>query len=113
MKVNRVKYKYIYTDYKVLNISERQTFEIDIVLFSRKYICLIQVKENAKLDDLIKFTEQSIPNFIKTHSKYNKCTIQSFFAAFSFEKDFIEQAKQKHIGLLKYRGEHFKVINNI
>ncbi len=113
MEIDGIKYYKILKNYIVANNKGDHLSEIDIVLFNKKYICFIEVKHNAKLEDLTKLTENTVPNFIKIETKYNKFIVLPFLAGLSFQKNVIEQAKQKHIGLLKYRGEHFKVINNI
>ena len=111
MEIDGIKYYEMTPSFTVTDIKGKLLSEIDIVLFNKKYICIIEVKHNAKLNDLNKLTEKTIPNFIKELKKYKKYTILPFIAAMSFDKNVIQFAKDNKIGLLKFRGEHFKVIN--
>ena len=111
MEIDGIKYYEMTPNFTVTDIKGKLLSEIDIVLFNKKYICIIEVKHNAKLNDIIKLTEKTIPNFIKELKKYKKYTILPFIAAMSFDKNVIQFAKDNKIGLLKFRGEHFKVIN--
>ena len=111
MEIDGVKYYKMSKNLQILDINGNILSEIDIVLFNQKYICILEVKHHAKLEDTIKLLEKTIPNFIKEEKKFEKYTILPFIAGMSFEKNVLQFAKQHNIGLLKYRGEHFKVIN--
>ena len=111
MEIDGVKYYKMSKNLQILDINGNILSEIDIVLFNQKYICILEVKHHAKLEDTIKLLEKTIPNFIKEEKKFEKFTIIPFIAGMSFEKNVLQFAKQHNIGLLKYRGEHFKVIN--
>ncbi len=113
MEIDGVKYYEMTKNFTVTNSKGKLLSEIDIVLFNKKYICIIEIKHNAKLEDLNKLTEKTIPNFINEEKKYKNNNILPFIASLSFNKKLIEAAKNKQIGLLKFRGEHFKVINKI
>ena len=110
MEVDNVKYYKMLKNYLIISENGDVLSEIDIVLFNQKYICIIEVKHRATLDDLIKFTEKTIPNFINKENRFKKFKILTFIAAMSFDKKVLEAAKDKKIGLLKYRGEHFKLV---
>ena len=111
MEIDGVKYYKMSKNLQILDKIGNTLSELDIVLFNQKYICILEVKHHAKLEDSIKLLEKTIPNFIKEEKKFEKFTILPFIAAMSFEKNVLQFAKQHNIGLLKYRGEHFKVIN--
>ena len=111
MEIDGVKYYKMSKNLQILDKIGNTLSELDIVLFNQKYICILEVKHHAKLEDSIKLLEKTIPNFIKEEKKFEKFTILPFIAAMSFEKNVLHFAKQHNIGLLKYRGEHFKVIN--
>ena len=111
MEIDGVKYYKMSKNLQILDKIGNTLSELDIVLFNQKYICILEVKHHAKLEDTIKLLEKTIPNFIIEEKKFEKFTILPFIAAMSFEKNVLQFAKQHNIGLLKYRGEHFKVIN--
>ena len=79
--------------YKFLDKIGNTLSELDIVLFNQKYICILEVKHHAKLEDSIKLLEKTIPNFIKEEKKFEKFTILPFIAAMSFEKKCIAICK--------------------
>ena len=111
MEIDGIKYYKISKNLQILDKIGNTLSELDIVLFNQKYICILEVKHHAKLEDSIKLLEKTIPNFIKEEKKFENFTILPFIAAMSFEKNVLQYAKEHNIGLLKYRGEHFKVIN--
>ena len=111
MEIDGVKYYKISKNLQILDKIGNTLSELDIVLFNQKYICILEVKHHAKLEDSIKLLENTIPNFISEEKKFENFTILPFIAAMSFEKNVLQYAKEHNIGLLKYRGEHFKVIN--
>ena len=113
MEIAGTKYYKMLKNYIVANKAGDNLSEIDIVLFNKNYICIIEVKHHAKIEDLTKLTEKTVPNFIENETKYKKYFVLPFLAGLSFQKNVIEHAKQKQVGLLKYRGEHFKVVNKI
>ena len=105
MEIDGIKYHEMHKNYIIKK--EKDLSEIDIVLINKKYICIIEVKHKAKIEDITKLTEITIPNFIRVETKYKKFTILPFIAALSFDTNVFEHASQKQIGLLKYRGEYF------
>ena len=111
MEVDKVKYYEMAKNHLILSENGKVLSEIDILLFNQKYICIIEVKHRAKLEDLIKLIEKTIPNFIKIETKFQNFEILPFIAAMSFYKEIFEFAKENKIGLLKYRGEHFKLVD--
>ena len=113
MEIAGSKFYKMLKNYIVANKAGDNLSEIDIVLFNKNYICIIEVKHHAKIEDITKLTEKTVPNFIENETKYKKYIVLPFLAGLSFQKNVIEHAKQKQVGLLKYRGEHFKVVNKI
>ena len=111
MEIDGIKYYKISKNLQIIDKTGNTLSELDIILFNQKYICILEVKHHAKLEDSIKLLEKTIPNFISEEKKFKNFTILPFIAAMSFEKNVLQYAKEHHIGLLKYRGEHFKVIN--
>ena len=111
MEIDGIKYYKISKNLQIIDKTGNTLSELDIILFNQKYICILEVKHHAKLEDSIKLLEKTIPNFISEEKKFKNFTILPFIAAMSFEKNILQYAKEHHIGLLKYRGEHFKVIN--
>ena len=110
MEVDKVKYNTMVRNYSLLSQYRDVLCEIDILLFNKKYICIIEIQYHATLAHLIKLTEKIIPIFIKEETRFKNYKILSFIAAMSFDKKVLESAKDKKIGLLKYRGEHFKLV---
>ena len=111
MEIDGIKYYKISKNLQIIDKTGNTLSELDIVLFNQKYICILEVKHHAKLEDPIKLLEKTIPTFILEEKKFENFTILPFIAAMSFEKNVLQYAKEHNIGLLKYRGEHFKVIN--
>jgi len=85
--------------------------EYDLVLTNSNVIVLVEIKYKMRKNYIQKFHDIKIPNFRKLYPEKKDFTILGAIAAFSFDKDCIEQAKEYGFLILTRVDKHFEVIN--
>ena len=63
MEIDGIKYYKISKNLQILDKIGNTLSELDIVLFNQKYICILEVKHHAKLEDSIKLSGKNNSQF--------------------------------------------------
>ena len=79
--------------------------EFDIVMYNGDSIALIECKNKAHKNDLIKLIEKKAANFKDLFPYYKDYKIYLGLASFCFYPELEELAKQKGVAILKQKGD--------
>ena len=79
--------------------------EFDIVMYNGDSIALIECKNKAHKNDLVKLIEKKSANFRDLFPYYSDYKIYLGLASFSFYPELEELAKQNGVAILKQKGD--------
>lgn len=85
------------------NIDKKNNFEFDIIVegINPRRILIIEVKRRFETKDLQNFMKKPIHQFINENPQYKNMKIHLGIAAYSYEKNAMENAKKKGVFVFK------------
>ena len=108
--IDNIHYDNIVRNRQFYGLKDIVLLEVDILAINDEYISVIEVKHRVTTEDIDKVNEKVKP-FITNYYKDKNYTIKYYLAGGSIDKKIITIAHKNNIGLIQYRGEHFKVIS--
>ena len=108
--IDNIHYDNIVKNRQFYGLKDIVLLEVDILAINDEYISVIEVKHRVTTEDIDKVNEKVKP-FITNYYKDKNYTIKYYLAGGSIDKKIITIAHKNNIGLIQYRGEHFKVIS--
>ena len=108
--IDNIHYDNIVRNRQFYGLKDIVLLEVDILAINDEYISVIEVKHRVTTEDIDKVNEKVKP-FLTNFYKDKNYTIKYYLAGGSIDKKIIPIAHKNNIGLIQYRGEHFKVIS--